>query len=104
LKNPRYSWQQAAGTLAIVIPFGTGCATHPIPTVQMAASQAAIAGALDAGAAELAPRELKSAQDKMELTKRWIAAKDYQPARWLAEQAQVDAELAAIKARAASRS
>ena len=104
MRNSKYSLQRVARTLAIILPFGAGCASHPVPTVQIAASEAAIAGALDAGAAEWAPRELKSAQEKMELTKRWIAAKDYQPARWLAEQAQVDAELAAIKARAASRS
>ena len=36
--------------------------------------------------------------DKLELTRRWIEARDYKPARWLAEQAQVDAELASMKA------
>lgn len=46
---------------------------------------------------ELAAADLKSAQEKMALGKRLIAARDYEPARWLAEQAQVDAELAAMK-------
>ena len=47
---------------------------------------------------EHAAADLKLAQDKLALGKRWIAAKDYQPALWLVEQAQVDAELAQMKA------
>jgi Domain of unknown function (DUF4398) len=43
---------------------------------------------------------MQSAQEKLGLTSRWIAARDYEPARWLAEQAQVDAELAEMKASA----
>ena len=98
MKNLKCSLHPAARGLAVVALFGAGCASTPFPADQVAASEAAIVGALDAGAAELAPRELKSAQEKMELTRRWIAAKDYRPARWLAEQAQVDAELATMKA------
>jgi hypothetical protein len=75
-----------------------GCAVHPHPTEQLERSETAIAAALAAGAAELAPAELRSAQEKMNLSKRWLAARDYQPAHWLIEQAQVDAELAAMKA------
>jgi PBP1b-binding outer membrane lipoprotein LpoB len=78
--------------------FLAGCAANPAPTEQLARSEAAIAAALDAGAPELATAELESAQAKMKLAQRWIAAKDYKPARWLVEQAQVDAELAAMKA------
>jgi hypothetical protein len=79
----------------------SGCAIHPFPAAQLAESQAAIARAEKSGAAEYAPVELRSAREKLELTRRWIAAKDYEPARWLAEQALVDAELAQAKAMSA---
>jgi uncharacterized protein DUF4398 len=78
--------------------FLSGCAAHPAPTGQLAASEMAIAGAILAGAAELAPRELELAQEKLGLGRRWMAAKDYQPARWLLDQATTDAELAELKA------
>jgi hypothetical protein len=61
----------------------------------------AIAQAAAAGAAEHAPAELALAQEKLALGKRWIAAHDYAPAKWLVEQAQVDAELAGMKAASA---
>ena len=76
-----------------------GCATAPVD--ELRASYASVALAVDAGAAELAPAELARAREKIGLAERWIAAEDYAPARWLAEQARVDAELAALKARAA---
>lgn len=81
----------AAGSVA-------GCALHPLPDVQLAVSEAAIVRALEAGAATHAPRELSLATEKLQLSRRWIASRDYEPARWLAEQAEVDAELAAMKA------
>jgi hypothetical protein len=79
-----------------------GCAAYPAPTERLAISEAAIAVALKAGAAEHATDDLKSAQDKIDLAKRWIAAKDHEPARWLVEQAQLDAELAEMKAMSAN--
>jgi hypothetical protein len=78
-----------------------GCASHPLPAAELAASEASIAHAVAAGAAELAPRELRLAREKLALTRLLLAARDHEPARWLAEQAAVDAELAAVKASAA---
>jgi hypothetical protein len=75
-----------------------GCAAYPVPNEQLAISESAIAGALAAGAAEHAAADLRLAQEKLALGKRWIAASDYRPALWLVEQAQVDAELAQMKA------
>lgn len=83
----------------LVVAFAlTGCATQSLPREELAAARGAIATA-----AETAPEagELKRAQEKLALSQRWIDARDYGPARWLAEQAQVDAELAA--ARSATR-
>jgi hypothetical protein len=78
-----------------------GCASHPLPAAELAASEASIAHAVAAGAAELAPRELGLAREKLALIGLSLAARDHEPARWLAEQAAVDAELAAVKASAA---
>jgi len=47
-----------------------------------------------AAAAGQATPELARSQRKVSLAQRWIDAGDYGPARWLAEQAEVDAELA----------
>lgn len=88
-------------TMALAAAMTAGCALNPYPAQQLASAETAIAEARDAGAAELAPGEWRQAQDKMQLGKRWIAAQDYKPALWLVEQAQVDAELAAMKAMSA---
>ena len=66
-----------------------GCATSR-PSDQLAAASVAIA------AAQPSP-EVTRAQVKVALAQRWMDARDYGPARWLAEQAEVDAELAAAR-------
>ncbi len=75
-----------------------GCASQPMAAGYVAEAERAIAQAMRSGAAQWAPRELALAQEKMALTRRWLASGDLVPARWLAQQAQVDAELAAVKA------
>lgn len=74
-----------------------GCAAYPAPTEQLERAERMISGALEAEAARLAAADIASAQEKMKLARRLIAASKYQEARWLAEQAQADAELAAAK-------
>lgn len=78
-----------------------GCASIPAPTEQMAVSKAAVTSANSAGGNEFAPIPLKSAMEKMDAAERAMAQEDYQQARQLAEQAQVDAQLAAATARSA---
>jgi septal ring factor EnvC (AmiA/AmiB activator) len=80
-------------TLAAVI-FMTGCASTPAPTEQMAISRAAVGNASSAGSNEFAPLLFKSATEKMDGAERALADKNYELARQLAEQAQVDAQLA----------
>ncbi len=70
-----------------------GCATQP--TEMIRARTAITEGVRSAGASVA---DLQRAQQKMVLAQRWVDAKDYGPARWLAEQAEVDAELAAARA------
>jgi len=79
-----------------------GCASVvPAPTEQIAVSKAAVANAVSSGAPEFAAPDMSSAQDKLARANQAMAAEDYESARWLAEQAQVDADLAAVKARSA---
>lgn len=75
------------------------CASTPAPTEQMAVSRAAISSANSAGANEFASVQLRSAMEKMDSAERAMAQKDYSRARQLAEQAQVDAQLAGATAR-----
>jgi Domain of unknown function (DUF4398) len=83
-----------ASTILIV-----GCAGTPAPTEQMAVSKVAVSNATSAGGNEFAPLQLKSAMEKMDAAERAMTAEDYLLARQLAEQAQVDAQLAATTAR-----
>jgi hypothetical protein len=92
---------KATGALMIAAGFAMGCTMSSAPRPELALSEAAVAMARQAGAAEAAPLELRLAEEKLRLGKRWIAAGDHKPARWLVEQAQVDAELAAMKAMSA---
>jgi hypothetical protein len=87
-----------AATVAAAI-FMAGCAGTPPPTAQMAVSRASVSNARSAGAGEFAPLQLKSAMEKMDGAERALAKEDYALARQLAEQAQVDAQLAGETAR-----
>lgn len=89
------------GFLVAVALFLAGCASTPAPVEQMAVSRNAVIAANSAGANEFAPLQLKSAMDKMAGAEHAMTEKDYAQARQLAEQAQVDAQLAEAKARSA---
>lgn len=88
----------AAGAMALA-----GCASpQKAPaTADVAVSRNAVENAVSAGAAELAPAEIKVARDKMMRANQALAAKDYKLARELAIQAQADAKLAQSKANSA---
>ncbi len=98
-----YQMHKIGVTMAVAL-FMTGCASTPAipaPTEQMAVSRAAVSTAISAGGNEFAPVQLKSAMDKMDGAERAMGGKNYGLARQLAEQAQVDAQLAAAASRAA---
>ena len=77
-----------------------GCAsTPPAPTEQFAVGRAAVADAVSAGGAEFAPGALRSAQDNLDRANAAMAAGRYREARRYAEDAEVDAKLAAATAR-----
>ena len=91
----------ALGTSITAALLLAACASTPAPTEQMALSRAAVSNATSAGGNEFAPLQLKSAIDKMDAAERAMTAKDYVRARQLAEQVQVDAQLAEATARSA---
>ena len=80
----------------------SACASQKTPaTAEVAVSQNAVANAVQAGAADLAPAEITAARAKMMRANEALAAKDYKLARELAVQAQADAKLAQSKANSA---
>ncbi|HEU4852825.1 MAG TPA: DUF4398 domain-containing protein [Telluria sp.] len=80
-----------------------GCASkEKAPaTADVAVSKNALESAASAGAAEHAPAEMMAARDKMQRASAALAAKDYDTARDLAQQASADAKLAQSKANSA---
>lgn len=69
-------------------------ACQSLPAEEVSRARAMVAGATLSSIAHPAAPEVARSQRKVALAQRWIDAGDYRPARWLAEQAEVDAELA----------
>ena len=78
------------------------CATTPPPMTELAAADAAIAAAVEAGARDFAPVEFGFASDKRRAAATALADKDYALSQRLALQAEADAALAEAKSRAAA--
>jgi hypothetical protein len=75
------------------------CASTPIPNEKIAVAKASVQRAEQSGAPELAPVEMAAARDKLARAEKAAADRNAQPATELAEQANVDAELAEATAR-----
>jgi Domain of unknown function (DUF4398) len=82
--------------VAIIV---SGCASVPAPTEQMAVAKVAVSNATSAGGVEFAPLEMKTAMEKMDNAERAMSDEEYLLARQLAEEAQIDAQLATALAR-----
>ena len=89
------------GAIVAAAIFMAGCASPVPPLEQMAVSRAAVGSVNNAEDNEFAPLQLKSAMEKMAGAERAMTDKNYVLARQLAEQAQVDAQLATATARSA---
>ncbi len=85
---------QGAVLGAALLTLLEGCASTPIPNEKIAVAKASLQRAEQAGAPELAPVELATARDKLARAEKAVADHDAQPATYLAEQANVDAQLA----------
>jgi hypothetical protein len=84
----------ATGAAIIALVAAAGCATTPIPNEKIAVAKASLQHAEQSGAPELAPVEMAQARDKLGRAEKAAADHDAQPATELAEQANVDAQLA----------
>jgi uncharacterized lipoprotein YmbA len=92
---------QMAGVAVAAAVLMAGCANTEPPIEQMAVSRAAVSNAISAEGNQYAPVQLRSASEKLEAAERAMAAKDYELALRLSEQAEVDAKLSAEMARSA---
>lgn len=94
----------AYGVMALVILLG-GCATAQPPSSQLTATLATanetVKQAREVDAQEYAPLELQTAERKMQAAQTALAMKDNERAGRLANEAMVDARLAAVKSRSA---
>lgn len=88
----------------LVVLLASGCATAPPPTEQMASAKAAVESAAVDGAPAYAPAETRLASDKLAAAQKAVVAKDYVLAKQLAEESQLDAQLAVRKMQTAKSS
>ncbi len=88
------------GSAMLAAALTAACASTPPPTTEVALSAAAVADAAGAGAPALAPQEMRMARDKLAGANAAMASQDYDQARSLAEEAEVDARLAEARAEA----
>ena len=91
---------QKGATACAVMTLGlAACASTPIPNEKIAVAKASVQRAEQSGAPELAPVEMAAARDKLARAEKAAADRNAEPATQLAEQANVDAELAEATAR-----
>jgi septal ring factor EnvC (AmiA/AmiB activator) len=96
MTTQRIIWSSAC---AAVIAALTACASSPVPLEQLAVAKDSVRRAEQAGATELAPVELSTARDKLQRAQQAAQNHDGQIATRLADQANVDAQLAEATAR-----
>ena len=85
---------KGAAVCAAIILGVAACASTPVPNEKLAVAKASVQRAEQAGAPEFAPVELSTARDKLARAEKAAADHEAQPATQLAEQANVDAQLA----------
>ena len=88
--------------LALLAALLAGCASGPPPRDALAAAEAALARAESAGAADFAPMDLDFARRQYSAASAALEDRDQSLAHRLAVQAELNAELAAAKSRAAA--
>src|SRR3989304_2721004 len=94
MKNiSKHRWYRTMSGIGIAAAVVAGCASLPAPTEQIAVSKMAVSNATSAGGNEFASAEMRAAQDKLDRAIQAMTAKDYENARLLAEQAEVEAQL-----------
>lgn len=97
----KYQWARTISGIGFAAVVLAGCASIPPPTEQIAVSKVAISNAASAGGNEFAATDMRTAQDKLDRAVAAMTAEKYTHALALAQQAEVDAQLAGSKARSA---
>ena len=80
--------------LAVTVTSLAACASNPVPDEKIAVAKASLQRAEGSGAPEFAPVEMAAAREKLAGAEKASADRKVQPATMLAEQANVDAQLA----------
>ena len=88
-----------SSTCAAAIAALAACASGPVPLEQLAVAKDSVQRAEQAGATELAPVEMSTARDKLQRAEQAAQNHQGQVATRLADQANVDAQLAEATAR-----
>jgi hypothetical protein len=86
----------AAATALMVV--SAGCASAPVSVESMAVAEASVQHASTSNTSADAPRELQVATSKLAAAREAVLRKDYERGRQLAEQAEVDAQVAELRA------
>jgi hypothetical protein len=90
---------KGTAVIAAILAGLAACASTPIPNDKIAVAKASVQRAEQAGADQLAPVELATARDKLARAEKAAVDREAVPANNLAEQANVDAQLAEATAR-----
>ncbi len=91
-------------SLCLILLFSvSACSVAKVPTASIATAKLAIDGAKRNNAETYAPLELQLSLDKLRAAEKATKKKDYELAKYLSEQATVDAQVAEAKAEANER-
>jgi hypothetical protein len=85
---------KGAAVLAATAVVLTACASNPVADEKIAVAKASLQRAEGSGAPEFAPVELATARDKLARAEKENSERNLAPAAVLADQANIDAELA----------
>jgi hypothetical protein len=85
-------------TLTASMLFLAGCATAPVSNESMAVAESAVARATTTSTSADAADELRVASTKLDSARDAVARKDYVRATQLAEEAEIDARVAELRA------
>lgn len=98
IAKPNFTTAFLVFPLAVFFGGFSGCASTPAPVEKMAVAESAVQRANTSGTSENAAGELQIAVAKLASARQAVNNKDYDRARQLAEQAEVDAQVAELHA------
>ncbi len=101
MKNLLTNATRLTGIALLSSVLAAGCASIPAPDSQMTRTKSAISQADQAGARNYAPLDFRAASKKYDAAVAAMKAEDYDTARRLAEEAEVDANLAQTRSESA---